>query len=88
MVNWSSIGHIRQLSRSNRDMFIPVTVVVNGEVAKVSYCYYSGDSREIFYVQQFRCMEVAKNTDCDWTFWDILPVAPHGHFRMLHPAKG
>ena len=37
-----------------------------GEVAKVSYCYYSRDSYEI--VQKFPCMEVAKFTDHDQTF--------------------
>ena len=37
-----------------------------GEVAEVSYCYYSWASREI--VQKFPCMEVAKFTDCDRMF--------------------
>ena len=53
---------------------------------EVSYCYYSWDSREI--VRKFPCMEAAKFTDRDWTFWGILPAAPHGRFRMLRPAKG
>ena len=55
------------------------------EVAEVSYCYYSQDSREI--VQKFPCMEAAKFTDRDRTFWDVLPAAPCGHFRTLCPAQ-
>ena len=56
------------------------------EVAEVSYCYYSWDSREI--VRKFPCLEAAKFTDGDQTFWDVLPVAPCGRFRMLRSAKG
>ena len=56
----------------------------SGEVAEVLYFYYSRDFGEI--VRKFPCMEVAKFADCDWTFWDVLPVAPHGLF--LGPAKG
>ena len=43
------------------------------EVAEVSYCYYSRDSREI--VRKFPCLEAAKFTDRDRTFWDVLPAA-------------
>ena len=60
--------------------------MVREEVAEVSYCYYSWDSREI--VQKFPCIEAAKFTDRDQMFWDVLPVAPRGHFRTLRPAKG
>ena len=56
------------------------------EVAEVSYCYYSRDSREI--VRKFPCLEAAKFTDRDRTFWDVLPAAPRGRFQMLRPAKG
>ena len=56
------------------------------EVAEVSYCYYSRDSREI--VRKFPCLEAVKFTDRDRTFWDVLPAAPRGRFRTLHPAKG
>ena len=56
------------------------------EVAKVSYCYYSQDSREI--VWKFPCLEAAKFTDRGRTFWNVLPAAPRGRFRTLHPAKG
>ena len=56
------------------------------EVAEVSYCYYSWDSREI--VRKFPCLEAAKFTDRDRTFWDVLPAAPRGRFRTLRPAKG
>ena len=38
------------------------------EIAKVSYCYYSWDSREI--VRKFPSIEAAKFTDRDGTFWD------------------
>ena len=55
-------------------------------VAEVSYCYYSWDSREI--VRKFPCLEAAKFTNRDRTFWDVLPVAPCGRFRTLRPAKG
>ena len=57
-----------------------------GEVVEVSCCYYSWDSREI--VRKFPCMEVAKFTDHNRMFWDVLPTAPHRHFQTLHPAKG
>ena len=57
-----------------------------GEVAEVSYCYYSQDSRVT--VQKFPCMDIAKFTDRDWTFWDVLPVARRGRFWLLRPAKG
>ena len=57
-----------------------------GEVAGVSYCYYSRDSREI--VRKFPCTEVVKFTDGDWMFWDVLPAAPCGRFQTLRPAKG
>ena len=57
-----------------------------GEVAEVSYYYYSRDSHEI--VQKFLCMKVAKFSDWDQMFWDVLPTAPCGCFWMLHPAKG
>ena len=40
-----------------------------GEVAEVSYCYYSRDSREI--VRKFPCMEVEKFTNHDQAFWDV-----------------
>ena len=56
------------------------------EVAEVSYCYYSRDSREI--VRKFPCLEAAKFTDRDRTFWDVLPTAPRGRFRTLRSAKG
>ena len=56
------------------------------EVAEVSYCYYSRDSREI--IRKFPCLEAAKFTDRDRTFWDVLPAAPRGRFRTLCPAKG
>ena len=56
------------------------------EVAEVSYCYYSQDSRKI--VRKFPCLEAAKFTDRDRTFWDVLPAAPCGCFRTLRPAKG
>ena len=56
------------------------------EVAEVSYCYYSRDSCEI--VRKFPCLEAAKFTDRDRTFWDILPVNPRGRFRTLLPANG
>ena len=56
------------------------------EVAEVPYCYYSWDSREI--VRKFPCLEAAKFTDRDRTFWDILPAALRGCFQTLHPAKG
>ena len=56
------------------------------EVAKVLYCYYSRDSREI--VWKFPCLEAAKFTDRDWTFWDVLPAALRVRFRTLRPAKG
>ena len=56
------------------------------EVAEVSYCYYSRDSREI--VRKFPCLEAAKFTDPGRTFWDVLPAAPRGRFRTLCPAKG
>ena len=56
------------------------------EVAEVSYCDYSQDSREI--VRKFPCLEAAKFTDRDRTFWDVLPAAPRGCFRTLRPAKG
>ena len=56
------------------------------EVAEVSYCYYSRDSSEI--VQKFPCLEAAKFTDHNRTFWDVLPSAPHWRFRTLRPAKG
>ena len=46
------------------------------EVAEVSYCYYSRDSREI--VRKFPCLEAAKFTDRDRTFWDVLPADPRG----------
>ena len=46
------------------------------EVAEVSYCYYSRDSREI--VQKFPCLEAAKFTDRDRTFWDLLPADVFG----------
>ena len=57
-----------------------------GEVAEVSYCYYSRDSHEI--VWKFLCMEVVKLTDRNWAFWDVLPAAPLRRFRMLRPMKG
>ena len=57
-----------------------------GEVAEVSYCYYSQDSHEI--VWKFPCMEVAKFTNHDQTIWDVLPAAPHRRFWSLCPAKG
>ena len=53
------------------------------EVAEVSYCYYS---REI--VRKFPCLEAAKFTDRDRTFWDVLPMAPRRRFWTLRPAKG
>ena len=56
------------------------------EAAEVSYCYYWRDSREI--VRKFPCLEAAKFTDRDRTFWDVLPTAPRGRFRTLRPAKG
>ena len=56
------------------------------EVAEVSYCYYSRDTREI--VRKFPCMEAAKFTDRDLMFWDVLPVAPRRRFQMLRLAKG
>ena len=56
------------------------------DVAEVSYSYYSRDSREI--VRKFPCLEAAKFTDRDQTFWDVLPAAPRRRFRMLRPAKG
>ena len=49
------------------------------EVAEVSYCYYSRDSREI--VWKSPCLEAAKFTNRDQTFWDVLPVA-------VAPGKG
>ena len=55
------------------------------EVAEVSYCYYSRDSREI--VQKFPCMEAAKFTDHDRTFWDVLPAALHKRLDIA-PGKG
>ena len=39
---------------------------------EVAYCYYSQDSREI--VRKFPCLEAAKFTDRDRTFWDVLPA--------------
>ena len=57
-----------------------------GEVVEVSYYYYSWDSREI--VRKFLCMEVAKSTDCNRMFWDVLPAAQGGRFQTLRPAKG
>ena len=57
-----------------------------GEVAKVSYCYYSWDSHEI--VQKFPCMEEAKFTSCDRMFLDVLPTSLHERFWTLCPAKG
>ena len=33
-------------------------------------------------------MEVAKYTDRDWTFWDVLPAATRKRFQTLRPAKG
>ena len=56
------------------------------EVAEVSHCYYSWDCREI--VRKFPCLEAAKFTDRDQTFWDVLPVAPRLSFRTLRLAKG
>ena len=56
------------------------------EVTEVSYSYYSQDSHEI--VRKFPCMEVAKFTNSDQTFWNVLPAAPCGHFRTLRQAKG
>ena len=56
------------------------------EVAEVSYCYYSRDSSET--VRKFPCLEAAKFTDRDRTFWDVLPAALRGRFRTLRPAKG
>ena len=56
------------------------------EVAEVSYCYYSQDSREI--VRKFPCLEAVKFTDHDRTFWDVLPAAPYERFQTLRPAKG
>ena len=56
------------------------------EVTEVSYCYYSQDSREI--VQKFPCMEPAKFTDCDQTFWDVLPTALGRTFSDVAPGKG
>ena len=55
------------------------------EVAKVLYCYYSRESREI--VRKFPCLEAAKFTDDDRTFWDVLPAALRGRFQTLYPAK-
>ena len=49
------------------------TQMAREEVAEVSYCYYSRDSREI--VRKFPCLEAAKFTDRDRTFWDVLPAA-------------
>ena len=60
--------------------------MVREEVAEVSYCYYLRDSREI--VWKFPCLEAAKFTDRDRTFWDVLPAAPRRRFQTLHPAKG
>ena len=65
------------------------------EVAEVSYCYYSRDSREI--VRKFPCLEAAKFTDRDRTFWDVLPAAPRGRcarqrvkqiYLQQNPAAG
>ena len=60
--------------------------IVREEVAEVSYCYYSRDSREI--VRKFPCLEAAKFTDSDWMFWYVLRAAPRRRFRTLRPAKG
>ena len=57
--------------------------MVREEVAEVSYCYYSQDSR-----MKFPCIEAAKFNDRDQTFWDVLPAAPRGRFRTLRRAKG
>ena len=56
------------------------------EVVEVLYCYYSRDSREI--VWKFPCLEAAKFTDRDQTFWDVPPAATCRRFRTLRPAKG
>ena len=48
------------------------------EVAEVSYCYCSRDSREI--VRKFSCIGAAKFTDRDGMFWDVLPAAPRRRF--------
>ena len=56
------------------------------EVAEVSYCYYSRDSREI--VRKFPCLEAAKFTDHDRTFWDVLPRGPARTFSDVAPGKG
>ena len=51
------------------------------EVVEVSYCYYSRDSREI--VQKFPCIEAAKLTDRNRTFWDVLHAAPRGRLMII-----
>ena len=56
------------------------------EVVEVSYCYYSRDSCKM--VRKFPCLDAAKFTDRDRTFWDVLPAAPRGRFRTLRLAKG
>ena len=52
------------------------------EVAEVSYCYYSRDSREI--VLKFPCMEVAKFTDQTGRF----ACGPARTFLDAAPCKG
>ena len=57
-----------------------------GKVAEVSYCYYSRDSHEI--VWKFPCMEVAKSTHRDWTFWDVFACGPARTFSETAPCEG
>ena len=46
------------------------------EVAEVSYCYYSQDSREV--VRKIPCLEAAKFAGGDEMFWDVLSAASLG----------
>ena len=56
------------------------------EVAEVSYCYYSWDSRKI--VRKCPCMEAVKFTDRDWTFLGGFTRGPAWTFSDVAPGKG
>ena len=56
------------------------------EVAEVSYCYYSRDSREI--VRKFPCLEAAKFTDRDRTIFGHSACGPARTFLDVAPGKG
>ena len=77
-LDFQKLSHFRFIHKDNAKW--------HGGSAEVSHYYYLQDSHEI--VLKFPCMEVAKFTDRDWTFWDVLPAAPRRRFQMLRLAKG